>query len=220
MNFSIFPPSDPALAFPSSAALPLFDDALALADNLRPGFAEEIGQEVAPAMPAMPTCSYPIQVLGDEFEEPFMPCESISSTGSGNQESGTASISPTPSMPETPLELSQAEKKEAAREVAQVVLPPSLEEQLDFIIECTKKAKKGRSHPIKSSKKGLPRRRKTGGQLEILEEMCAGLVKIEKDKIRQLSLATGLKEIQVYKWFWDHKKKYQPGKRERAERSS
>lgn len=51
------------------------------------------------------------------------------------------------------------------------------------------------------------RKRKSNGQLKVLKLELEKESFWDKEKITQVSLTTGLSESQVYKWFWDQKKK-------------
>ncbi len=83
-----------------------------------------------------------------------------------------------------------------------VPLGTNLDEQLNFIIESTKK----RVKPIDKQKK-RKRSRKSKAQLEILNRELANKSGVGKEIIKRVAKETGLKEIQVYKWYWDHKAK-------------
>ena len=78
----------------------------------------------------------------------------------------------------------------------------TLDEQLEFIMESTKKPPK-----TKSEERKLRRNRKTAEQLAVLTKELAGQLNVTKEMIKKVSQATGLKEIQVYKWYWDHRAK-------------
>ena len=80
--------------------------------------------------------------------------------------------------------------------------PHSLEDQLDFIMESSKKHTK-----TQAAEKKHRRNRKTPAQLDILTTELGSLQTVDKDKIREVASQTGLSEIQVYKWFWDRKAK-------------
>ena len=77
----------------------------------------------------------------------------------------------------------------------------TLDSQLDFIMETTKKHKK----PHEPGKK---RNKKTPHQLKILmEELGSDPENADKKKIKVVAEKTGLTELQVYKWCWDRKVK-------------
>ena len=77
----------------------------------------------------------------------------------------------------------------------------SLDSQLDFIMETTKKHKKAHD-------KGHRRNRKTPAQLKtLLEELGDATQNPDKSKIKSAAEKTGLTELQVYKWYWDRKSK-------------
>ena len=76
----------------------------------------------------------------------------------------------------------------------------NLDAQLDFIMESTKKKAKLIEKPSKSK-----RNRKTKEQLEILSRELSNKIGITKEKLKSVSKETGLKPLQVYKWYWDHK---------------
>eukprot|EP00826_Nyctotherus_ovalis_P047781 TRINITY_DN5544_c0_g1_i4.p3 TRINITY_DN5544_c0_g1~~TRINITY_DN5544_c0_g1_i4.p3 ORF type:complete len:142 (+),score=58.43 TRINITY_DN5544_c0_g1_i4:49-474(+) len=83
----------------------------------------------------------------------------------------------------------------------------SLNAQLDFIMETTKKPSKAAKHERKCK-----RSRKTQEQLALLEEVLDGLrggQSIGKKQVMELANRTGLTETKVYKWFWDRGYKLQ-----------
>ena len=51
------------------------------------------------------------------------------------------------------------------------------------------------------------RKRKSNSQLKVLKLELEKETFWDKEKILQVSQSTGLSESQVYKWFWDQKKK-------------
>jgi len=78
----------------------------------------------------------------------------------------------------------------------------SLDAQLNFIMECTKKPPK-----TVSSVRKYKRSRKTPEQLAVLRNMLKTLDKgksIGKNLVTEIAAKTGLPEMKVYKWFWDH----------------
>ena len=80
----------------------------------------------------------------------------------------------------------------------------SLDAQLDFIMETSKK------HPkISAAERKHKRNRKTPQQLDMLMKELDKVLEsnFDKEKIRDVAIQTGLAEIQVYKWYWDHKSK-------------
>ena len=76
----------------------------------------------------------------------------------------------------------------------------SLDSQLDFITESKKK-------PVKGQPKIRKRGRKTAKQLQILIEELGNAKGVDKDAIKAVATKTGLTEVQVYKWYWDKKRK-------------
>jgi len=76
----------------------------------------------------------------------------------------------------------------------------TLDEQLDFIMETTKKHQKPRE-------KSHRRNRKTPEQLKILIDDLGDVQNAEKAQIRAVAEKTGLTDLQVYKWYWDRKSK-------------
>ena len=78
----------------------------------------------------------------------------------------------------------------------------TLDEQLDFIMESGKKPPKP-----KVDKKRQKRSRKTKTQLAVLEKELKDVINADKEKIKSVALLTGLKEVQVYKWYWDRRAK-------------
>ena len=83
----------------------------------------------------------------------------------------------------------------------------SLDQQLDFILDSVKKQKKGSPKKPKSEKKKMTRRRKTSSQLELLQNEVGEGEVLDKAKMRLLAEKTGLKVGQVYKWYWDLRRK-------------
>ena len=77
----------------------------------------------------------------------------------------------------------------------------NIDAKIDFIIETTKKPPKGAC--TQKRKKG----RKTQAQLEILQKELGNVKNADKSLIKAVALKTGLKEVQVYKWYWDRKPK-------------
>lgn len=81
----------------------------------------------------------------------------------------------------------------------------SMDAQLEFIMQSTKKKTKAEDKTKKNK-----RNRKTKEQLEILDRDITNKSGVTKEKIKQVAKLTGLKELQVYKWYWDHKAKNDP----------
>ena len=83
-----------------------------------------------------------------------------------------------------------------------------IDQQLDFILESIRKQKKKtKPQEPKPPKTKRLRTRKTSAQLEFLQsELQEGEV-LDKQKMKSLAETTGLSESQVYKWFWDHRRK-------------
>ena len=81
----------------------------------------------------------------------------------------------------------------------------NIDEQLDFIMESSKK------HPkVDNADKKHRRNRKSKEQLDVLIQELDHLEEVDNDTIKGVATRTGLKEIQVYKWFWDRKNKPVP----------
>eukprot|EP00826_Nyctotherus_ovalis_P050564 TRINITY_DN6210_c0_g1_i8.p1 TRINITY_DN6210_c0_g1~~TRINITY_DN6210_c0_g1_i8.p1 ORF type:complete len:210 (+),score=49.85 TRINITY_DN6210_c0_g1_i8:291-920(+) len=83
----------------------------------------------------------------------------------------------------------------------------TLEAQLDFIMETTKKPPK-----VLVPEKKCRRNRKTPLQLLVLTEALQKLEKgqhMGKKQVVEMAVETGLTEMKVYKWFWDHGYKLQ-----------
>jgi hypothetical protein len=76
----------------------------------------------------------------------------------------------------------------------------TLDAQLDFIMETTKKYQKPRE-------KYQKRNRKTSKQLKILIDELGNEQNASKSQIKEVATKTGLTELQVYKWYWDRKAK-------------
>ena len=51
------------------------------------------------------------------------------------------------------------------------------------------------------------RKRKSTTQLKVLKKELQQQSNWDKDKIAEMAEATGLSQAQVYKWWWDQKKK-------------
>ena len=84
----------------------------------------------------------------------------------------------------------------------------TIDEQLEFILDSIKKQKK--PEPKKSGKekkKKFTRKRKTTEQIELLQQEITANEVMDRSKIRALATKVGLKVNQVYKWYWDFKKK-------------
>ena len=95
---------------------------------------------------------------------------------------------------------------------------------VEFILGTARHFKRGKGKSQKAKKRGSPegsvrepsppvqvlpcvRRRKNKGQVRVLEDKFKAHVEWERDDILDLSNKTGLSELQVYKWCWDHKRK-------------
>jgi len=76
----------------------------------------------------------------------------------------------------------------------------TLDAQLDFIMETTKKHQKPRE-------KYQRRNRKTPQQLKILIDELGNEQNANKSQMKEVAKKTGLTELQVYKWYWDRKAK-------------
>ncbi len=84
----------------------------------------------------------------------------------------------------------------------------TIDQQLDFILESVKKQKKMVvKKPKGEPKKKLTRKRKTSAQLEMLQKEVGETEVLDKTKIKALAEKTGLKVGQVYKWYWDYRRK-------------
>ena len=78
----------------------------------------------------------------------------------------------------------------------------SIDTQLDFILNSTQRRKPNR-------KKLMARRkRKTSEQISLLQNMMVKNEKLSKEEIKEFADKLGLSDIQVYKWFWDSRRKY------------
>jgi len=77
-----------------------------------------------------------------------------------------------------------------------------LENQLEFIMGRCKRTSKDNQKNKKTK-----RNRKTQQQLDILSEEFKKDRDFGKARVRMLGEKTGLSEMQVYKWFWDHNEK-------------
>ena len=85
----------------------------------------------------------------------------------------------------------------------------TIDDQLEFILKSIKKQKKPEPRPkLKSSeKKRHTRKRKTIDQLAILQKEVNENDVLNRVQIKALADKTGLKVCQVYKWYWDNKKR-------------
>lgn len=77
-----------------------------------------------------------------------------------------------------------------------------LDDKLNNIIESTKRVFKKAKKDIK-----FTRNRKTSSQIAVLEKELVGSGEISKERVSQIAAETGLRKSQVYKWFWDNRKK-------------
>ena len=84
----------------------------------------------------------------------------------------------------------------------------TIDQKLDFILDSVKKVKKKSVSKAKTeSTKKLIRKRKTMQQLQLLQQGIHEGDAIDKNKISALAAQTGLKEGQIYKWYWDYRRK-------------
>ena len=81
---------------------------------------------------------------------------------------------------------------------------PIIYKKLDFILESMRRQKRP---PKESSSKKLIRKRKTNKQLQALQKELSGIETLSKEKMNEVAEKTGLRPGQVYKWYWDYKKK-------------
>ncbi len=89
-------------------------------------------------------------------------------------------------------------------------LSPSdgIDQQLSFILDSIRKQKKKEPTSNGLNKKGRrARQRKTLAQLDFLQSELRDSEVLDKPKMKYLAERTGLTESQVYKWFWDHRRK-------------
>ena len=87
--------------------------------------------------------------------------------------------------------------------------PESIDEQLDFILGSVKKQKKPKTGKklYTEKKPKLMRKRKTSAQLEILQEEIKDNDTMDRARLKTLAEKSGLSVGQVYKWYWDFKRK-------------
>jgi hypothetical protein len=78
----------------------------------------------------------------------------------------------------------------------------NLDDKLNNIIESTKRVLKKAKKHIKYT-----RNRKTSSQIEILEKELIENGEVSKERMNEIAIETGLRKTQVYKWFWNNKKK-------------
>eukprot|EP00826_Nyctotherus_ovalis_P032088 TRINITY_DN2590_c0_g2_i3.p2 TRINITY_DN2590_c0_g2~~TRINITY_DN2590_c0_g2_i3.p2 ORF type:complete len:120 (-),score=29.73 TRINITY_DN2590_c0_g2_i3:114-473(-) len=107
-------------------------------------------------------------------------------------------LNPVPNSTQNPLielEVQQAERKEEKEK-------EDLDDKLNNIIESTKRVFKKAKKDIKYT-----RNRKTCSQIAILEKELVGSGEISKERMNQIAAETGLRKSQVYKWFWDNRRK-------------
>ncbi len=87
----------------------------------------------------------------------------------------------------------------------------TIDQRLDFILDSVKKQKKPaavKKPPASPEKKPkLTRKRKTTAQLEMLQREVGENEILDKAKMKELAEKTGLKVGQVYKWYWDYRRK-------------
>eukprot|EP00826_Nyctotherus_ovalis_P020377 TRINITY_DN16396_c0_g1_i1.p1 TRINITY_DN16396_c0_g1~~TRINITY_DN16396_c0_g1_i1.p1 ORF type:complete len:209 (+),score=58.97 TRINITY_DN16396_c0_g1_i1:175-801(+) len=84
----------------------------------------------------------------------------------------------------------------------------TIDEQISFILESVKKQKKPVPKKVPQEKKRkLTRKRKTTDQLELLQKEITEADTVNRAKIKELAERTGLNVNQVYKWYWDFKRK-------------
>ena len=79
-----------------------------------------------------------------------------------------------------------------------------LEEKLDRIFASSKPMFSKRIKKI--SKSGKIRKRKSKDQLKVLISELDKEKTISRSRMDELAKETGLKPLQIYKWFWDHKR--------------
>lgn len=96
---------------------------------------------------------------------------------------------------------------EAASANSRCAVMDTLEQQLDFILDSVKKQKKASPKKPKVEKKKLTRKRKTSAQLEMLQKEVGENEVLDKARMKALAEKTGLKVGQVYKWYWDYRRK-------------
>ena len=84
----------------------------------------------------------------------------------------------------------------------------TIDEQINFILESVKKQKKPAPKKIPvDKKKKFTRKRKTIDQLGLLQKEISEADIVNRSKIKELAERTGLSVNQVYKWYWDFKRK-------------
>ncbi len=85
---------------------------------------------------------------------------------------------------------------------------PVIEEQLDIIFASVRGPSKKTIRKIKSGEALIrARERKTKTQIETLERELADIKELDSENIAKIAEKTGLRKTQVYKWYWDHKKR-------------
>ncbi len=127
----------------------------------------------------------------EKMDDCYPPCETQSVAAPSEASGSTAA-----SFPEFEVPLPKAEPIRSK--------PQTLDAQLDFIMETSKKHAK-----VHVAEKKHKRNRKTPEQLDILagEMETVQKMNFDKEKIREIAGKTGLSEIQVYKWYWDRRTK-------------
>ena len=85
----------------------------------------------------------------------------------------------------------------------------TIDDQLEFILKSIKKQKKPEPKQKNKSfeKKRHTRKRKTIDQLAILQKEVNENDVLNRVQIKALADKTRLKVCQVYKWYWDNKKR-------------
>ncbi len=83
----------------------------------------------------------------------------------------------------------------------------SIDRKLDSILATVRKQSKDGKKQLgdKANKKG--REKKSREQLDILKKEVENGGSLDKDRLGEIALRTRLRKSQVYKWYWDNKKK-------------
>lgn len=76
-----------------------------------------------------------------------------------------------------------------------------IDQKLDFILNS---CKRGSEENVQVCTPKIMRKNKK--QVEILKKELGNCEKVDSKKLKELAAKTGLKKLQVYKWFWDNKK--------------
>eukprot|EP00826_Nyctotherus_ovalis_P031264 TRINITY_DN2495_c0_g2_i5.p1 TRINITY_DN2495_c0_g2~~TRINITY_DN2495_c0_g2_i5.p1 ORF type:complete len:179 (-),score=37.16 TRINITY_DN2495_c0_g2_i5:152-688(-) len=84
----------------------------------------------------------------------------------------------------------------------------TIDQKLNFILGSVKR--KIRRHirkPKKAAVRRVPRKRKTQDQINALTRELEEGEEFDKERLKEIAEKTGLNASQVYKWYWEHRRK-------------